>query len=366
MKYIILSLITALTIFSCSTDVELNANYKDTTIIFGLLDQNEDLHFIRVNKTFLGQGNVFDMAAVRDSSEYDINKLDVKLEEYNGNNLVRTFNLRDTVLTTKDSDGSFYAPEHTVYVFNATDLNDNYSYKIIAEVTQDDGSTKVADAETELVRSFFISTPQPNAPAPLPSVRVSFAAGSPGNIIYTSPTVKWGAALYGKRYETTLRIHYNEHIGATVTPRYIDYSLGNTEAESSDGTGTLSKSINGESFYEFIQTTIENSSELNDPAVEKRVFKGIDYMVTAGGEELNTYMKLNEPVTGIAQERPTYTNVNNGIGLFSAKSTTITSNKWLESTSMYELTNGIYTQSLNFCTDSVIYVPVFSGACMCN
>lgn len=366
MKQILLTLIVGITFFSCSTDVELNAEYKDTTIIFGLLDQKEDLHFVRVNKTFLGQGNVFDMAVVRDSSEYGVNQLDVKLEEYNGANLVRTFNLRDTTLATKDSDGAFYAPEHTVYVFNASDLNDSYTYKIIAEVTHEDGSVKTADAETELVRNFVISTPQQNFPPPFPSSRVSFASGSPGSIIYTTPKVKWTAAEYGKRYETVLRIHYDEHIGGNVTPRYIDYSLGVTEADNSDGIGSLEKTVSGESFYEFIQTRIQGSTELNNPLVDRRVFRGIDYLVTAGGEELNTYMNLNEPVTGIAQERPTYTNVNNGIGLFSAKSSSSIYNKWLENTSMWELANGEYTNSLNFCTDSLIYQAVFSGACMCN
>ena len=36
-------------------------------------------------------------------------------------------------------------------------------------------------------------------------------------------------------------------------------------------------------------------------------------------EDLYTYMAVNEPFEGIVQERPVFTNINNGIGLFSCR-----------------------------------------------
>ena len=42
----------------------------------------------------------------------------------------------------------------------------------------------------------------------------------------------------------------------------------------------------------------------------------VELILTAGNEDLNTYMQVNEPVTGIVTERPIFTNVNNGIGIF--------------------------------------------------
>ena len=43
--------------------------------------------------------------------------------------------------------------------------------------------------------------------------------------------------------------------------------------------------------------------------------------MTIGTVELKTYIDVNKPFSGIVQERPTYKNINNGIGLFSSRFT---------------------------------------------
>ena len=44
----------------------------------------------------------------------------------------------------------------------------------------------------------------------------------------------------------------------------------------------------------------------------KRIFKGLTYM---------TYINVNRPFSGNVQERPVFSNINNGIGLFSSRYT---------------------------------------------
>ena len=72
-------LVLAILFTSCETEVDLNAPYKNTTVIFGLLDPDyngdnvisvQDTQWIKINKTFLGEGDNNNYAAVRDSSEY--------------------------------------------------------------------------------------------------------------------------------------------------------------------------------------------------------------------------------------------------------------------------------------------------------
>ena len=45
-------------------------------------------------------------------------------------------------------------------------------------------------------------------------------------------------------------------------------------------------------------------------------FLNIELFFTVGSEDLYTYMAVNEPFEGIVQERPVFTNINNGIGFF--------------------------------------------------
>ena len=53
----------------------------------------------------------------------------------------------------------------------------------------------------------------------------------------------------------------------------------------------------------------------------ERKFVDIDLVMTVGSEDLKIYRTINEEITGIVQERPQFTNINNGIGLFSSRFT---------------------------------------------
>jgi hypothetical protein len=55
MKYFLSFLtVIALLVAGCSTDVDLNAPYKSTTIVYGLLDPIADTQWVKINKTFIG------------------------------------------------------------------------------------------------------------------------------------------------------------------------------------------------------------------------------------------------------------------------------------------------------------------------
>ena len=90
---------------ACETDVDLNAPYKSTTIVFGLLDPGADTQFVKITKTFLGNGNNLEYAQIRDSSEYQWEEFNfIHLEEYNPNtgNIINTYALQEMTITNKD------------------------------------------------------------------------------------------------------------------------------------------------------------------------------------------------------------------------------------------------------------------------
>jgi len=45
----------------------------------------------------------------------------------------------------------------------------------------------------------------------------------------------------------------------------------------------------------------------------------VDYIFSVAAEDLNTYMEVSEPSLSIVQERPSFSNIYNGIGLFSSR-----------------------------------------------
>lgn len=49
-----LAVLVILQMFSCSTEVDNYADYKDITIVYGLLESKADTNFIKITKAFLG------------------------------------------------------------------------------------------------------------------------------------------------------------------------------------------------------------------------------------------------------------------------------------------------------------------------
>ena len=134
--FIIFSFITIF--YSCSTDIDLNADYKDITVVYGLLDKNTENQYIKINKAFLGDAAVADMAAVSDSFTYE--SADVSLMKYHNDTYVKTihFNYTDTI--PKD-EGFFANDKNVIYVSNEKIIEpseesklEEYSYKLIVKI----------------------------------------------------------------------------------------------------------------------------------------------------------------------------------------------------------------------------------------
>ena len=107
--FIILAL--SFTVFtSCEKGIQINDDYKDITIVYGLLNPSDSLSYLRIEKAFLSEGDIFQAAQIPDSNLYSY-KLDVKLFNQDGD-LVVTF---DTMTIYNKNEGIFYAPVMQVY-----------------------------------------------------------------------------------------------------------------------------------------------------------------------------------------------------------------------------------------------------------
>lgn len=85
-----------------------------------------------------------------------------------------------------------------------------------------------------------------------------------------------------------------------------------------------------------------------DPNVSARQSDYIEFVVFAGGEELQTYMAVNGPSNSLVQEKPLYTNINNGLGVFSARYQKIKSNLTLTPQTVDTLAKGHLSCQLQF------------------
>lgn len=344
--YYLLSLIAG-TYFlqSCSSDFDVIGEYEETTIVYGLLDQSEDVHYIKINKSFLGPGDANAYALVRDSSEYK--NLEAKIEEWNNGVKTREWVLRDTTVNQRE-DGLFYHPEQTVYYFVEPNLNEQAEYRIAIDINE---GQKFVDASTNLINSFAFNF----APNTNPTSTVGFAQlnSTTQVVTYNAYPVKWVTGKKGKRYDLSIRFWYDECTISDTTHKFVDWFVGShlvLDNEVLSGGVQIDAVAEGESFYNQIASRVQNN-----PAVLRRIVKGLDIMVAAASDDLYTYMIVNAPSNGIIQEKPQFTNVNNGIGIFSSRYNQSILNKKLSKSAIDVLCNGDLTGHLNFCSDTLIY-----------
>ena len=340
---------------SCSTDFELNAPYEIVPVVYGLLDQSKDTQFVKINRSFLGYGNNVDYAAINDCTHFE--NVVAVLEEYNEfGNLIDHDTLKEFMVGNLQP-GIFYEDSQKIYYLETDNdsLKEENTYHLKVSVP-DKGLN--FDAETDLIKgswlNFKFQTILYLAGSGFKVADVDLATTEDG---YLEQTLRWTTAERGKRYELMLRLHYTEvYNDLTEQEKYLEWNLGRQISVSSSGGEEMFKDVSGGSFFNFVETQLQNYE--NEDQVMKRVLgmDAVEIILTAGNEDLNTYMQVNEPVTGIVTERPIFTNVNNGIGIFASKYSTKVST-FLSDGSMLEICAGQKTSGFKFCCDSANILP---------
>ncbi len=183
-------------LFSCDSTLNVNAPWQDITVVYGLLNQNDSVHYLKVTKAYLGEGDALMFAKIPDSSNY-ANKLEVRVEEWNmtldGNGNVVDSQFVSaipfdtlTINNKEKGDSIFYYPYQLVYKsVGVNKLNPAHTYKLYIK---NPSTGKEITSQTELVSKLTdIEKPQP-APA-----RASFHPGTKNQVIWR--TVKGGKAI---------------------------------------------------------------------------------------------------------------------------------------------------------------------------
>jgi len=304
--YLILS-VFALVFTACETDFDVNAEWEETTVVFGLLDAAKDTQFIKISKAFLGEADALQMAQYADSINFNNGNLDVKVARINNNGSTDTITLNET--RTLRDEGNFndsvvmYTFENFEFESNSLNqytnfLNSNSEYELLIKnnVTGNSVSSK-----TEIIKGFNFSAGIPN------SDKLTFYADGLG---FRFPRFEWSSvnSPNAEIFQFNLRFHYTEN-EEDKELLWTQTALG-----SNDNILILS----GEDFFH--QFLANNKAFSTD---EEREFTSIDIEMTLGSQDLKTYISVNEPITGIVQERPQFTNINNGIGLFSSRYTKV-------------------------------------------
>ena len=361
----LLALAVAMGLNGCSTEVELNAPYERSTVVFGLLDPAEDAQWIRINRTWLGEGNQLDFALVADSSEYQSGDLIARVDGFELNDELMTipvvsYEIRDTLLDNKAENGVFFAPQYRAYTFDSPGgLDESLQYKL--SISFADSSAPIT-AVTTLIGNAVGNISNP--PAGLPGFGLNWASTGGGFSSYQKINFKWSTTEGAKRYEVGLKIYYTERLWADAahtnlvseTDHELNWALG-TEFSTDDlGGEEIKLRVDGEQFYRFLASRLSHDPLVTrvlgywDENIQKE--RAFDFILTIGNSELDTYLSVNAPVTGVIQDRPEYTNISGGIGLWASRTKQQVAGLGYSLSTMRELVEGNITAELYFCSPS--------------
>ena len=288
-------------LFSCETDFDVNANWKDVTIVYGLIDPNNEDQLIKINKAYLGQGDAIQMASISDSTNYDPSNLIVKIHRvreqvFNTYDTLSTVVLTDTVLD-KD-DGLFSTDDNIIYTFKKPSSFYNTNSIYVLEILNLLSGQKVT-SETEIINSFSFESLNPSFEWGLYNGELA------DSLRFRTKNIEWQNSNNGVIYQLDILINYLESgivNSLSWSQPIVEYSSGN-----------MSLKIKGDQFFQFLENNLDNNTT--------KQFLNLDLVMTIGAQDLKTYIDVNQPFSGIVQERPVFSNIDNGVGLFSSRYT---------------------------------------------
>ncbi|MCF8278442.1 MAG: hypothetical protein K9J17_17070 [Flavobacteriales bacterium] len=397
LRYVV-GLVALLTIFSsCSTDIKLTGEYQETPLIYGLLDPNDNPsaslnptgvagsgHVFRIQKAFLGEESAFIMALEPDSSYFKYENLFVELIEYNGSSETNRWELDTVMINNKDTGNSedgivdFFGPSQRLYKTKTTsgsgqvNISAARTYEVtlkkrpiglIGDMTIANMADvePIADATTAIVNTstFTWNTPNENSPAIPGTTRKMDLFGTSGQ--FKDYTIRFSTAEQAKQYEVWLRFYYREVRDGIETEKSLEWKVTTFELESGVAdwqVQMLAASIYGRIGSEFSPEAnviryiglAENSP--NDPFPGDGQSYDFDIFIRMAGDDLFQFIDINNPNnSGALQDKPVYTNVNNGLGVFSSRSEVEFRGLYLSVSAGQQLVDGTYTSGLGFIDD---------------
>lgn len=318
----------ALVCSSCETDLDANAPYEETAVVYGLLDFNQSRQYVRVHKTFQnGTGNAYDYARITDSLYFK--NITVRLINRNTS---------DTVVLQKDNSipmkpGVFANDSNFLYYTDAPlDKFAEYELNILNNET---GTT--FGGATTLVDSV-------NWRNPSRTLQIPFEVKS--NQFYT---VSWETARFAYMYDLVIRMYYTDYLtnnsGQIIdsVQRVLDWpAVKGQRTENALGGDRKSFSISQLNLFSYLAARIPVTNN-----VKRRAYK-VDFILYGASEDLTSYILINAPSFGVVQKSTQFTNIRNGLGIFSSRNQSSIDGVPVSAQMRIEMANSPTLKPLNF------------------
>jgi len=274
----------------------MNANWKEKIVVYGMLNANDSVQYIRVAKAFLNENTgALQVAKISDSLYLDSAVVTLRSADNSfSDKMTRVWNIpKDSGLFANDINPLYRLPTRGSKVLDP-------AKRYILEVFSPKSGNTVR-AETNLVG--------------LASILAPFR-DSTSNFAITPEflTISLNVGQNSFAYDIKLDITYDEFPVNDTFNKITKVASWNILTNASAlGSSNLLYKIPRLALLQFLRNTITA-----DPDLYHR-FKYTGMRVYGGNQLLSDYISVNEPSIGIVQKQAEFSNIQGGIGLFASR-----------------------------------------------
>lgn len=315
---------------SCETDFDVTAPWKDIPVVYGLLDSQKDTQYIKINKTYLNENkDARELATIPDSIYYG-DELNARLVAYRSGFALDSVRLRRDTFYNKEK-GTFAHPINILYKTSKSfPVSPENVYKLI--LRNEDNGNKFT-AQTKIVGKTDPVYPEAGKVINFGNLKVS--------------VFQWFTAPNAYFYNLKLVFHFREvknNAPGDTVDRSIAWTLFELKKTNTNEIKTMQYTFRTEQFFRFLGNNLEKP--VNSQYLINRN-DSMEFIYSAGANEIYTYIRIHRPSSGIVQKKPEYTNIKGGKGIFSSRSV----NRFkvgLSDTTVEAIISNKFTKPLNF------------------
>lgn len=318
--------------FSCDNELDLTSDWKDIPVVWGIWSADDSLHYIRVEKAFLDPSkSALELARIPDSLYYK--NIVVELYHVKSKATYRLEKVDGNQEGYPRKDGIFAQVPNVLYRLSLpNNVKLNPGDPIQLRLLRGD-NLPVVTANTTMVRDVQMR---------LLSEGANQAWAPRGNII----TYRWNHDTTAALFDLELEIHLKEENRSTgeFTDRSLTWVLARNVTTSKDKVNQGELEVSGSSLYEFLENELPVDNGIN------RYLIDYDLTVYSGGKEMlkiQEAQNINAGLTG-AQLLTSYTNMSEGLGVFTSRNKVQVKKLTLTQESKDSLVLGQRTRKLNF------------------
>jgi hypothetical protein len=281
---------------SCSTDFKVGADYKEVTVVYGLLSVKDTAHYIKIMKGFFDEKqNNLSLAGNPDSIYFK--NLNVTMEVLNNGSIIETIVLDKVDLINEGyvkEPGTFAESPNYAYKFKRN-LDPARVYRLRVKNPE---TGKEVYAETPVI------TALPNAfrfVKPFDNLEQLFFTDPENPYVFI-----WRGPATAAFYDVVLQFRYQEvNAASPLDTTYVVKDIAIVKNLPGGNPGDISALLSSVDFFKQLNSAIPSA-----PFTIKRYVDTPGLKILAGGRELKTYIDVNTAQGGITfdQIKPNYTN----------------------------------------------------------